>query len=56
MSDETEPKRAKGTGVKLAYETLRDEILSLDAAPARCWTKPRWPNALACRARRCARR
>lgn len=33
MSDEAEPKRAKGTGVKLAYETLRDEILSLVLAP-----------------------
>lgn len=33
MSEESEPKRAKGTGVKLAYETLRDEILSLVLAP-----------------------
>lgn len=33
MSDETEIRRTKGTGVKLAYETLRDEILSLTLAP-----------------------
>ena len=33
MTDEAEPKRAKGTGVRVAYETLRDEILSLDLAP-----------------------
>lgn len=33
MSDDAEPKRAKGTGVKYAYETLRDEILSLALAP-----------------------
>lgn len=33
MSDETEPRRAKGTGVKYAYETLRDEILSLVLPP-----------------------
>lgn len=33
MSDETEIKRAKGTGARFAYETLRDEILSLDLAP-----------------------
>jgi DNA-binding GntR family transcriptional regulator len=31
--DETEPKRAKGTGVKFAYETLRDEILTLALPP-----------------------
>lgn len=30
---ETEGKRAKGTGVRLAYETLRDEILALDLKP-----------------------
>jgi DNA-binding GntR family transcriptional regulator len=33
MRDETEPKRVKGSGVKFAYETLRDEILSLDLEP-----------------------
>lgn len=33
MSDEAEPKRVKGTGVKFAYETLRDEILSLGLQP-----------------------
>lgn len=33
MSDEIEPKRAKGTGVKLAYETIRDEILALTLPP-----------------------
>lgn len=33
MSDETEPRRIKGTGVKLAYDTLRDEILSLTLEP-----------------------
>lgn len=33
MADETEPKRAKGTGVKFAYETLRDEILTLKQEP-----------------------
>lgn len=33
MSDEAEPKRVKGTGVKFAYETLRDEILSLGLSP-----------------------
>lgn len=30
---DTEPKRAKGTGVRYAYETLRDEILALTQAP-----------------------
>lgn len=30
---EIEARRAKGTGVRLAYETLRDEILSLTLAP-----------------------
>lgn len=33
MSEEPEPKRAKGTGVKLAYETIRDEILTLALPP-----------------------
>ena len=33
MTDEVEPKRVKGSGVKFAYETLRDEILALDLAP-----------------------
>ncbi|MDE3027612.1 MAG: GntR family transcriptional regulator [Paracoccaceae bacterium] len=33
MAEEIEPKRIKGTGVKLAYETLRDEILSLELEP-----------------------
>ena len=33
MRDESEPKRVKGSGVKFAYETLRDEILSLDLDP-----------------------
>lgn len=33
MSSETEPKRVKGTGVRFAYETLRDEILSLQLQP-----------------------
>jgi DNA-binding GntR family transcriptional regulator len=33
MMDEAEPKRVKGMGVRLAYETLRDEILSLDLQP-----------------------
>ena len=33
MSDETEIKRAKGTGAKFASETIRDEILSLTLAP-----------------------
>lgn len=33
MSDDLEPKRAKGSGVKLAYETIRDEILSLVLPP-----------------------
>ena len=33
MRDETEPKRVKGSGVKFAYETLRDEILSLALDP-----------------------
>lgn len=33
MSDEPEIKRAKGTGAKFAYETLRDEILSLTLSP-----------------------
>ena len=31
--DEVEPKRAKGTGVRFAYDSLRDEILSLTLAP-----------------------
>ena len=33
MSHEDEGKRAKGTGWKLAYEMLRDEILSLALKP-----------------------
>ncbi|WEX90962.1 GntR family transcriptional regulator [Sinorhizobium garamanticum] len=33
MSDETETKRAKGTGWKSVYETLRNEILALTLAP-----------------------
>lgn len=33
MSDETEVKRAKGTGARIAYETLRDEILALVLEP-----------------------
>lgn len=33
MAEEIEPKRAKGTGVKFAYETLRDEILTLKLEP-----------------------
>jgi len=33
MSEEVEPKRVKGSGVKFAYETLRDEILSLHLQP-----------------------
>lgn len=33
MREEIEPRRLKGTGVKFAYETLRDEILSLHLQP-----------------------
>lgn len=33
MRNETEPKRVKGTGVRFAYEALRDEILSLRLQP-----------------------
>jgi DNA-binding GntR family transcriptional regulator len=33
MPEDIEPRRIKGTGVKLAYETLRDEILTLDLQP-----------------------
>lgn len=33
MRNETEPKRVKGSGVRFAYETLRDEILSLHLQP-----------------------
>jgi len=33
MADELEPKRAKGMGVRFAYETLRHEILSLTLPP-----------------------
>ncbi len=33
MSDETETKRAKGTGWKSVYETLRNEILALTLPP-----------------------
>lgn len=33
MDDETEGRRVKGTGVRIAYETLRDEILSLALRP-----------------------
>lgn len=33
MDDEGEVKRAKGTGARFAYETLRDEILSLALEP-----------------------
>jgi DNA-binding GntR family transcriptional regulator len=33
MREDPDQKRVKGTGVKVAYETLRDEILSLDLEP-----------------------
>lgn len=33
MEDEREIKRVRGTGTKLAYETLRDEILALTLEP-----------------------
>ncbi|MES2913571.1 MAG: GntR family transcriptional regulator [Pseudomonadota bacterium] len=33
MREEVEPRRVKGTGVKFAYETLRDEILALELLP-----------------------
>jgi DNA-binding GntR family transcriptional regulator len=33
MTDQTDPKRVKGTGVRFAYDTLHDEILSLKLAP-----------------------
>ena len=33
MAEDGEPKRAKGTGVKFAYEALRDEILTLKLEP-----------------------
>ncbi len=33
MSDETETKRAKGTGWRSVYETLRNEILALTLSP-----------------------
>ena len=33
MREDVEPKRAKGTGVKFAYDTLRDEILTLELQP-----------------------
>lgn len=34
MSDEPDGKRARGMGLKLAYETIRDEILSLKLPPS----------------------
>lgn len=33
MDGDVETKRVKGTGARFAYETLRDEILSLELAP-----------------------
>jgi DNA-binding GntR family transcriptional regulator len=33
MDDETEGRRAKGTGARFAYETIRDEILTLALEP-----------------------
>jgi DNA-binding GntR family transcriptional regulator len=33
VPDDTEPKRIKGSGVRFAYDTLRDEILSLALPP-----------------------
>ncbi|WP_434617489.1 GntR family transcriptional regulator [Tabrizicola sp. M-4] len=33
MAEDVETKRLKGMGVRFAYETLRDEILSLDLPP-----------------------
>lgn len=33
MEDETEGRRAKGTGARFAYETIRDEILTLALEP-----------------------
>lgn len=35
MEDEAEVKRAKGTGGRFAYETLRDEILTLRLGPGK---------------------
>ena len=33
MSDEPDGRRARGMGLKLAYDTIRDEILSLKLPP-----------------------
>ena len=33
MADDTDTRRIRGTGAKLVYETLRDEILSLTLDP-----------------------
>ena len=33
MHEQAEPRRVKGTGVKFAYETLRNEILALELQP-----------------------
>lgn len=33
MEEESETRRAKGTGARFAYETIRDEILALTLAP-----------------------
>jgi DNA-binding GntR family transcriptional regulator len=33
MAEDTDTRRAKGTGAKFAYETLRDQILTLALAP-----------------------
>lgn len=56
MTEVGEPKRLKETGWKFAYETLRDEILSLALAPGRRLDETTSPTGSACRARRSARR
>ena len=33
MDEGDEPRRAKGTGVKFAYDSLRHDILTLDLPP-----------------------
>ena len=56
MREEPEPKRLKGTGVRFAYETLRDEILvACTFNPARFWMKRRWLSGFRCRAHPCAK-
>ena len=49
------PERKRGSGVKMVYDLLRDEILDLVLPPAARSTRCNWPNASRCRELRSVR-